>query len=191
MNLNYRTVRYQGHRDVMKLFLNDLRLGERRASWTSWRRRSHTMQDVVLVFVSVSGTRGGQLMRENPLRPQDLQQLLSTARCAARSRSPPRARCARRSTCSSPASCRSAVFVPRKTSASRDFIDNRFGSNFVTDGKELHLPRPAASGRFAETDALPQGGPRCERIMKSSLNSASTPPCWIGQPSGRLAHRRE
>jgi len=65
-NLNYRTVRYRGHRDVMKLLLHDLRLGERRALLKDILESAIpvTMQDVVLVFVTVSGRREGLLMQE-------------------------------------------------------------------------------------------------------------------------------
>src|SRR5450755_1399860 len=53
-NLNYRTIRYPGHAAIMKALLNDLRLRDRR----------ELLQDVVIVFVTVSGLRGGQLMQE-------------------------------------------------------------------------------------------------------------------------------
>ncbi len=65
-NLNYRTVRYPGHRDVMKLLLKDLGLGERRELLKDILETSIpvTMQDVVLIFVSVSGMRNGLFVQE-------------------------------------------------------------------------------------------------------------------------------
>jgi hypothetical protein len=114
-NLNYRTVRYRGHRDVMKLLLHDLRLGERRALLKDILESAIpvTMQDVVLVFVTVSGRREGLLMQETFARK--LYAARSTAACAARSSSPPRARCARCSTCSPPAACRRRASCARRT----------------------------------------------------------------------------
>jgi saccharopine dehydrogenase-like NADP-dependent oxidoreductase len=64
--LNYRTVRYPGHRDIMKTLIQDLRLGERPALLKDILERAlpATMQDVVLVFVTVSGMRHGRLLQE-------------------------------------------------------------------------------------------------------------------------------
>jgi len=65
-NLNYRTVRYPGHRDIMKLLLQDLRLMDNRPLLKEIFETSLplTYQDVVLVFISVSGIKNGQLMQE-------------------------------------------------------------------------------------------------------------------------------
>jgi saccharopine dehydrogenase-like NADP-dependent oxidoreductase len=64
--LNYRTVRYPGHRDVMKALIQDLRLGERRELLKDILEHAipATMQDVVLVFVTVSGHKQGRLLQE-------------------------------------------------------------------------------------------------------------------------------
>jgi len=66
-NLNYRTVRYPGHRDIMKMLLDDLRLRDHRDLLKEIFERSLpiTYQDVVLVFVNVSGMKGGQLVQES------------------------------------------------------------------------------------------------------------------------------
>lgn len=66
-NLNYKTVRYPGHRDAMKLLIRDLRLGERRALLKDVLETALpiTYQDVVLVFVTVSGRRDGLLVQES------------------------------------------------------------------------------------------------------------------------------
>ncbi len=69
-NLNYRTVRYPGHRDAMKLLLQDLRLGEQPELLK--RILEHalpvTQQDVVLIFVSVSGLQHGSFQQETFVR---------------------------------------------------------------------------------------------------------------------------
>jgi len=64
--LNYKTVRYPGHRDIMKTLIQDLRLGERRELLKDVLEHAlpATMQDVVLVFVTVSGYRNGQYLQE-------------------------------------------------------------------------------------------------------------------------------
>jgi saccharopine dehydrogenase-like NADP-dependent oxidoreductase len=64
--LDYKSVRYPGHRDLMKLLLEDLQLNQDTETLKSIMRKSipSTMQDVVLVFVTVSGLRDGNLVQE-------------------------------------------------------------------------------------------------------------------------------
>ena len=65
-NLNYRTIRYPGHAAIMKALLNDLRLRDRRELLKDILEQSvpATMQDVVIVFVTVSGLKNGHLVQE-------------------------------------------------------------------------------------------------------------------------------
>ncbi len=65
-NLDYKTVRYPGHRDLMAMLLDDLRLKDEPETLKAILRRSTpaTLQDVVLVFVTVSGMRGGRYLQE-------------------------------------------------------------------------------------------------------------------------------
>jgi saccharopine dehydrogenase-like NADP-dependent oxidoreductase len=65
-NVNYRTVRYPGHAAIMKALLNDLRLRDRRDLLKDILENAvpATMQDVVIVFVTVSGLKGGRLVQE-------------------------------------------------------------------------------------------------------------------------------
>jgi saccharopine dehydrogenase-like NADP-dependent oxidoreductase len=55
--INYKTVRYPGHRAIMKLLIEDLRLGGRRDLLKEILEQAvpHTNQDVVLIFISVTG----------------------------------------------------------------------------------------------------------------------------------------
>ena len=64
--LDYKSVRYPGHRDLMKLLLEELQLNQDTETLKSILRKSipSTMQDVVLVFVTVSGLRQGKLVQE-------------------------------------------------------------------------------------------------------------------------------
>jgi saccharopine dehydrogenase-like NADP-dependent oxidoreductase len=65
-NLDYKTVRYPGHRDLMQFLLRDLQLHSDQETLKAIMRRSTpaTMQDVVLVFVTVSGMKSGTLLQE-------------------------------------------------------------------------------------------------------------------------------
>ena len=65
-SLDYKSVRYPGHRNLMQFLLEDLRLSSDRDTLKTILRRSvpATAQDVVLVFITVSGMRDGQLVQE-------------------------------------------------------------------------------------------------------------------------------
>jgi len=65
-NLSYQTIRYPGHRDIMKTLLHDLGLKDRRDLLKDVLEQAvpATLQDVVLIFVTVSGRREGRLMQE-------------------------------------------------------------------------------------------------------------------------------
>src|SRR5579862_416200 len=65
-NVNYRTIRYPGHAAIMKALLHDLRLRGRRDLLKDILENAvpATLQDVVIVFVTVSGLRDGRLVQE-------------------------------------------------------------------------------------------------------------------------------
>jgi saccharopine dehydrogenase-like NADP-dependent oxidoreductase len=64
--LNYKTVRYPGHRDIIQLLLHDLRLREDRDTLHRVFEHSipETDQDVVIMFVSAIGHQGGRLRQK-------------------------------------------------------------------------------------------------------------------------------
>lgn len=65
--MNYKTIRYPGHCEQMRLLMNDLKLNEDRA--TLKRVLEHavpqTLQDIVIVYVAVTGLQDGELREEN------------------------------------------------------------------------------------------------------------------------------
>ncbi|EJN05571.1 saccharopine dehydrogenase-like oxidoreductase [Phyllobacterium sp. YR531] len=64
--LNYRTIRYPGHAAIMKALLNDLGLRDRRDVFKDILENAlpSTLQDVVVIFVTVSGRKKGRLLQE-------------------------------------------------------------------------------------------------------------------------------
>jgi len=68
--LNYKTVRYVGHRDQMKMLIDELRLGEHREQFKELLERSVpvTFQDVVVTFCTVTGWRKGLLVQKSDAR---------------------------------------------------------------------------------------------------------------------------
>jgi saccharopine dehydrogenase-like NADP-dependent oxidoreductase len=69
-NLDYKTVRYPGHRDIVKILIRDLRLGQHRNILKGVFEAAipMTTQDVVLVFVTVTGQKAGRLTQETFVR---------------------------------------------------------------------------------------------------------------------------
>ena len=69
-NLDYKTVRYPGHRDLARFLTRGLRLGERRQLFKEVLEAAVpvTEQDVVLVFATVTGMRRGLLTQESAAR---------------------------------------------------------------------------------------------------------------------------
>ena len=65
-NLDYKTIRYPGHRDAMRFLLNDLRLIENRDLLRQVLEQAipHSREDIVIVFASASGRRGGRFEQE-------------------------------------------------------------------------------------------------------------------------------
>jgi saccharopine dehydrogenase-like NADP-dependent oxidoreductase len=68
--LNYRTIRYPGHAAIMKALLHDLRLKDRREVLKDILEKAvpATLQDVVIVFVTVAGMREGRLLQDTYVR---------------------------------------------------------------------------------------------------------------------------
>lgn len=66
-NLDYKTVRYPGHCQLMKILLNELKLNKKRQVLKEIMEDSipFTPQDVVLVFVSVAGKIGGRYVQRS------------------------------------------------------------------------------------------------------------------------------
>jgi saccharopine dehydrogenase-like NADP-dependent oxidoreductase len=64
--MTYKTVRYPGHCEKMKFLMNDLKLNQDRKSLKRILENSipKTLQDVVLIYVSVSGKVKGELYEE-------------------------------------------------------------------------------------------------------------------------------
>ncbi len=65
-NLDYKSIRYPGHRDAMDFLLHDLRLVERRDLLRQVLEHGvpHSRDDVVIVFASATGLRRGRFEQE-------------------------------------------------------------------------------------------------------------------------------
>ena len=75
--MNYKTIRYPGHCEQMRLLMNDLKLNHDRATLKRILENAvpQTLQDVVIVYVAVSGRQDGELREENyvnKIYPQEI-----------------------------------------------------------------------------------------------------------------------
>jgi saccharopine dehydrogenase-like NADP-dependent oxidoreductase len=75
--MNYKTIRYPGHCQQMRLLMNDLKLNQDRATLKRILENAvpQTLQDVVIVYVAVSGRQDGELREENyvnKIYPQEI-----------------------------------------------------------------------------------------------------------------------
>lgn len=66
-SMNYKTMRYPGHCQKMRLLMNDLRLNEDRATLKRILENAipKTYQDIVIVYVTVEGTKQGELSEKS------------------------------------------------------------------------------------------------------------------------------
>lgn len=65
--MNYKTIRYPGHCEQMRLLMNDLKLNHDRGTLKRILENAvpQTLQDVVIVYAAVTGTQDGELREEN------------------------------------------------------------------------------------------------------------------------------
>ena len=65
--MNYKTIRYPGHCEQVRLLMNDLKLNQDRGTLKRILENAvpQTLQDVVIVYVAVTGRQNGELREEN------------------------------------------------------------------------------------------------------------------------------
>jgi saccharopine dehydrogenase-like NADP-dependent oxidoreductase len=66
-SMNYKTIRYPGHCEQMRLLMNDLKLNHDRSTLKRILENAvpQTLQDVVIVYAAVTGKQEGELREEN------------------------------------------------------------------------------------------------------------------------------
>ena len=69
-SLNYKTIRYPGHCEKMRLLMNDLKLNEDRDTLKKILERAipKTNQDIVLIYITVDGIKNGELTEKSYLK---------------------------------------------------------------------------------------------------------------------------
>lgn len=67
VNMNYKTIRYRGHCEQMRLLMNGLKLNHDRTTLKRILENSvpQTLQDVVIIYAAVTGNQDGEFREEN------------------------------------------------------------------------------------------------------------------------------
>lgn len=140
--LNYKTIRYPGHAQAMRLLLDELRLRERRALLRDILEHAlaATLQDLVLVFIGVTGLRDGRLQQHG--YAHRIHGLPSAARpCSAIQRTTAASACAVLDLLAAQRLPQQGL-VRQEQIALGDFLDNRFGALFA-DSEPLDIQSTA------------------------------------------------
>ncbi|MCP9455986.1 MAG: saccharopine dehydrogenase NADP-binding domain-containing protein [Nitrospira sp.] len=128
--MNYKTLRYPGHCEKIHLLMKDLKLNDDRETLKRILERAipQTLQDVVLIYASVIGTREGGLFEENYVKkiyPQCIKGKLWSAIQVTTASS---ACCVMDLVLKQPAQYHG--FVTQESILLRDFLANEFGACF-------------------------------------------------------------
>lgn len=146
-SMDYKTMRYPGHCAQMRLLMNDLKLNQDRGTLKRILENAipQTLQDVVVIYVAITGTQDGEFREENyvnKIYPQAIAgRLWSAIQVTTAS-----------SLCAvvdlvTRAGGRYHGFVRQEDFRLLDVLQNRFGSHYAADvGKELSS-RMVVSGR--------------------------------------------
>lgn len=134
--LDYKTIRYPGHRAAMRLLLTELRLGERRDLLKELLEGAiaSTQQDVIVILASATGQRAGRLVQESyaaritgaRLRGQTLSAIQHTTAASI---------CTALDLVSSGRLAQQG-FVQQESIALEDFLGNRFGRIYDVEGAQ-------------------------------------------------------
>jgi saccharopine dehydrogenase-like NADP-dependent oxidoreductase len=140
--LNYKTVRYPGHRDIVKILVRDLRLGQHRKLLREVFEAAipMTAQDVVLVFVTVTGHKEGRLVQETFVR-KVYGRRVNGRRLSAIQLTTAAGVCAMVDLLRE-GRLRDHGFVRQEEATLEDFLANRFGRHYAGDGLDGTHPVP-------------------------------------------------
>jgi saccharopine dehydrogenase-like NADP-dependent oxidoreductase len=151
--LNYRTVRYRGHRDLMAFLLQDLRMAERREMLKEILERALpiTLQDVVVIFCNVTGRQEGRFTQWSDAR-KIYSQLIGGRTWSAIQVTTAAGICAALDLHVAGCLPRSG-FVKQEQIDFTQFVHNRFGRYFdsrITTRYSAAIRDPGAPGRIGE-----------------------------------------
>ncbi len=131
--VDYKSIRYPGHCAILKLLLNDLRLRDRRDLLKEIFEAAipTTEQDVIVVFASASGLRGGRLVQDS-YSGRILGTEVAGHRLSAIQRTTAAGICTALDLVAQ-GKLPQKGFVGQEAVALQDFLGNRFGQAYATE----------------------------------------------------------
>lgn len=144
--MNYKTMRYPGHCNQMRLLMNGLKLNHDRDTLKRILENAvpRTLQDVVIVYVSVVGLQDGELREENYVNKIYPQVIAGRLWSAIQVTTAAGVCSIADLVASNPG--RYQGFVPQEDFSLRDVLDNRFGRYYAHGGTYEVSARMIATG---------------------------------------------
>jgi saccharopine dehydrogenase-like NADP-dependent oxidoreductase len=156
--MDYKTIRYPGHCEQMRLLMNDLKLNHDRATLKRVLENAvpQTLQDVVIVYVAVTGRQDGELREENYVSKIYPQNIAGRLWSAIQVTTAAGVTAVVDLVLSHPGRYRG--FVRQEDFKLVDVLDNRFGRHYADVGGKDVSARMVAAGRTGQQRA--SGGQR-------------------------------
>ena len=138
-NMNYKTVRYVGHNELIRFLLTELKLNNRRKLLKGVLERSIpvTNQDVVIVFCSVTGKKDGKLVQITDARKVYHANLYDESWSAIQITTAAGACVA--IDLHATGKLEPSGFVSQESISLKDFLDNRFGSYYDVNNSPVKV----------------------------------------------------
>jgi len=152
--MDYKTIRYPGHCALMRLLMNDLKLNDDRPTLKRVLENAvpQTLQDVVIVYVAVSGLQDGQLREETWVSRVYPQVIAGRLWSAIQVTTAAGITAVADLVLASPGKYRG--FVRQEDFSLADVLANRFGGHYATGGSKDVSARVIASGQTGHQRVL-------------------------------------
>ena len=145
-NMNYKTIRYPGHCEQMRLLMNGLKLNHDRPTLKRILENSvpQTLQDVVIIYAAVTGFQDGELREENYVNKVYPVQVAGRLWSAIQITTAAGICSVLDIVMSEPD--KYTGFVAQEQFRLSDILDNRFGQHYAQGGSNLASSRLVARG---------------------------------------------
>ena len=145
--MNYKTIRYPGHCEQMRLLMNGLKLNHDRDTLKRILENSvpQTLQDVVIIYAAVTGLQDGELREENYVNKVYPQQVAGRLWSAIQITTAAGICSVLDIVLSEPA--KYTGFVTQEQFRLADILDNRFGRFYAQGGTNLTSAELVARGK--------------------------------------------
>jgi len=144
--MNYKTMRYLGHCEQMRLLMNDLKLNHDRGTLKRILENAvpQTLQDVVVIYVAVTGLQEGELREENYVNKVYPQEIAGRLWSAIQVTTAAGITAVMDLVLSDPAAYRG--FVRQEQFRLPQILENRFGSWYARGGDKAVSARKVVEG---------------------------------------------